>query len=234
MADVALVIDHAPVQEALAWPDKATALTIRTPDDYRGAAGLLRGIKDLRAKIQGTFKPHIERAFAAHRALVAEQRQAEAPLVDAEATIKRKLSAYDVEQERVRRQEETRLRELARQEEERRRLEEAAALEREAQATGNVALQAEAEALIEAPIEAPAVLVQTVTPKVEGLSYQERWSAEVTNLPALIAYVASRPEFSHLLEPNMPALNGLARNLKGTLSLPGVVAKAERTVASRR
>jgi outer membrane protein assembly factor BamA len=73
---------------------------------------------------------------------------------------------------------------------------------------GNVdlALQAEAEALIEAPIEAPAVLVQTVTPKVEGLSYQERWSAEVTNLPALIAYVASRPEFSHLLEPNMPAM----------------------------
>src|SRR3990167_2842448 len=126
--------------------------------------------------------------------------RAEAPLIDAETILKAKLVSYDEEQERIRRQEEARLRNLARQEEERRHLEQAAAMEREAAATGDTQLQAEAEALLDTPIETPVVSVEKATPKVAGLSYSERWSAVVTDKTKLVAYVAANPQYLNLVD----------------------------------
>jgi len=233
-ADPSVTIDPKPAREALAWPSRAAALVIATHEQYSRAGEFLRAIKGLRNTIAETFRPHISRAHEAHRALVAEQKKAEAPLIDAETILKAKLVSYDEEQERIRRQEEARLRNLARQEEERRHLEQAAAMEREAAATGDTQLQAEAEALLDTPIETPVVSVEKATPKVAGLSYSERWSAVVTDKTKLVAYVAANPQYLNLVDANMPALNGLARSLKQAMAVPGVQATSTRTVASGR
>ena len=253
MLETAAVIDPAPAQEALTWPERATSLAITTPDTYVAAGEMLKGIKALRAKIAETFEPHIKRAFEAHRALVAERRAAEDPLTSAEGVIKGKLVAYDTEQERLRRIEEARVREEARRQEEIRRLEEAAELERQSRERAAQAallvddeierqiaqqeaaeLQTQAEATIAEPVEAPVVFVPKATPKVAGIVYRETWSAQVVDLMALVRHVAAHPEHANLLTPNTTALNGLARSLRQSMAIPGVKAVATRQVASGR
>lgn len=211
-------------EEALSWPARASGLIVRDGPSYEQAGGLLKGIKALRQKIADVFNPHIQRAHDAHKALLKEKQDAEAPLAEAESILKRGLVAYDQEQERIRVEEERRRQEEARKAEEDRRIAEAAALEREAQATGNAELLQEARELVEAPIVAPAVIVEKSTPKVSGIVHRDNWSARVTNLVALIKFVAAHPEHQNLLTPNSAALNQLARAMKSNLKIDGVQA----------
>jgi hypothetical protein len=226
------VIDPAPAAEALTWPDKAASLAVNDAPTYTIAGEFLKGIKALRARIADTFDPHITRAFQAHKALVKEKADAEAPLQVAERAIKDKLVAFDKEQERLRLAEQRRLEEAARQAEETRRLAEASAMEAEALANGDMALQAEAEALIAAPVETPVVFIEKATPKVAGLAYRLTYSAEVVNLAALVGYVAAHPESANLLLPNTVALNQMARAMKTALRLPGVKVIEKRDIAA--
>lgn len=225
---LALVVDSgAVVERALTFPDQARALRIADAISYAQACEFLKGIKTLRTEIAETFQPHITRAHESHKALIKEKADAEAPLAEAERITKAALVTYDQQQEQARRAEETRVRaELKRQEEER-RLSEAVALE----AAGETE---DADALLAEPIPVPVVAVQPTTPKVSGISYRETWGAEVVDLAALVAFVATRPEFAGLLTPNMPALNAQARSLKGALQIPGVKAICTRDVAAGR
>lgn len=213
--------------EALTWPEKATALTVTDAPTYTMAGELLLGIKDLRKRIVETFSPHVKRAFEAHRALVAEQKQAEAPLMDAERIIKDRLRAYDDEQERIRREEARRLELLAKQQDEERRLAEAVQAAEMGDTITADAIMAEAPAPI-------VVQVEKATPKVAGISYRETWAAEVTDLVALARHVAQHPEHINLITANTTALNGLARSLKAAMAIPGVRAVATRDVAAGR
>lgn len=210
------------VAEALTWPEQATELRVVDVATYEHAAGMLLGIKDLRKRIAETFDSHIDRAHKAHKALVAEKQNAEAPLKDAETIIKRSLGAYDAEQERIRHEAERLAQIQARKDAETRAIAEAAALEREAHATGDADMLAEAHEIIAAPIVVPTVSIPKATPKVAGIAYSETWSAEVTDLHALVCYVAQHPQYLPLLSANMPTLNGQARSLKAHLRIPGV------------
>lgn len=225
---LALVVDSgAVVEKALAYPQQARALTITDASSYQAACDFLKGIKALRTEIADTFEPHIKRAHEAHKALLKEKNDAEAPLAEAERIAKAALVVYDQAQERLRREEQARLQAELRRQEEERRLAEAVALE----AAGE---QAEAEELIAAPVDVPIVAVAPATPKVSGITYRETWSAEVTDLGALVAYVAKYPQFAGLLSANMPALNAQARSLKGQMQIPGVKAVCTRDVAAGR
>lgn len=225
---LSLVVDSgAVVEQAMTYPDKARALRIADAATYQAACEFLKGLKALRAEIAETFQPHITRAHEAHKALLKEKADAEAPLAEAERIAKAALVVYDQEQERIRRAEALRLQDEARRQEEDRRLAEAVALEAEGEA-------AEADALIEAPFDVPVIAVAPTTPKVAGISYRETWSADVVDLGALVAYVARHPQFAALLSANMPALNAQARSLKGQLQIPGVKAVCTRDVAAGR
>lgn len=225
---LALVVDGSVVAEkALAFPDRARALRIADAASYAGACEFLKGIKALRAEIADTFEPHIKRAHESHRALLKEKADAEAPLAEAERIAKSALVTYEGEQARVQRAEAARLQAELRRQEEDRRLAEAVELE----AAGD---SAEAEALIAAPVDVPVVAVAPTTPKVAGIAYRETWGAEVENLAALVKYVAANPQFAGFLTPNMPALNGQARSLKGQMQIPGVKAVCTRDVAAGR
>ena len=209
-------------EEALSWPERANAVRIVDNASYVNATELLKGIKALRRRIGEVFDPHVTRAHEAHKALVREKKDAEAPLTEAEGLIKRALVQYTDKQERQRREDEQRLRDEARRREEQRRLEEAAALEQQAVESGNVALGREAEALLEAPVHTPAVQVAPTTPKVSGISYRETYRAQLVNLMALVTHVATHPEHANLLTLNQPAANQLARSLKTNLRVPGL------------
>lgn len=218
--------------EALTWPDRARATAIVDATTYVAAAELLKGIKALRVRIGETFDPHISRAFQSHRALCKEKSDAEAPLTEAEAILKRAIVGFDNEQERLRRLEEARVREEARVAEERRQLEEAAAMELEAHRTEDPALMSEAAELMERPVAAPAVIVPKTTPKVAGISFREVWSARVVNPKALIAFVAAHPECVNYLTPNLTALNAAVRAQREGFKVPGVEAVCQKTAAA--
>ncbi len=214
-------------QRALTMPEQARALRIADAVTYQHACDFLKAIKALRAEITDTFDDHIRRAFEAHRALCAEKREAEAPLTEAERIVKAALVVWDDEQERIRKAEQARLEAEARQQEEARRLE-------EAQLLADCGEAAMADALLDEPIQTPAIAIAPTTPKVSGIAYRETWSAEVVDLVALIKYCAANPAFAALLLPAMPALNAQARSLKGQLRIPGVRAKCTRDVAAGR
>jgi hypothetical protein len=224
-----LVVDNGAriTERALTMPEQARAIAIVDAPSYERACEFLKAIKAFRQEIADTFDPHIKRAFDAHRALCAEKRDAEAPLADAERIVKNGLVAWDRVQAQQRDAERRRLEEQARRAEEDRRLAEAAALA----AAGATEM---ADALLEEPIEVPAVAVAPTTPKVNGIAYRETWSAKVTDLHALVKFVAANPSHLGLLQANMPALNAQARSLKGQLRIPGVKANCTRDVAAGR
>lgn len=230
-------LDRTVTQEALTWPERARAAAVTDDASYQAATELLKAIKQLRHKIAETFDPHIKRAFDAHRALCEEKRQAEAPLTDAERLLKNELVQYDDARERLRREEQRRLEEAAKREAEADAIARAAALETEGRAYGDDTLVAEANQIIEEQLQAPPppiAAVARMTPKVAGIVHRSTWNARVTDLHALVKFVAANPSHLGLLQANLPALNAQARSLKSAMRLPGVQAIETRDVAAGR
>jgi hypothetical protein len=227
--------------DALTWAAKARGLTIIDRDTCLHASQLLRSVKTLRLQVQQWFAPHIEAAMetkrkaeAARKALADERDKMEAPLVDAETVLKRSLLAYEGEQERLRLAEQARLQAEAQRQAEALTLAAAAAMESEALATGNADLLHEAESILEQPIEAPAVTVEKMVPKVQGISYRDNWKAHPDiDLKALAGAVASGQAPSAFLTPNMTAINQYAKATHGAHDMPGIRWFNDRQVAAR-
>lgn len=75
--------------------------------------------------------------------------------------------------------------------------------------------------------KAAAIAARPITPAIEGLSFTERWHAEVTDFSALLTAVLDGKVSQEALLPNMVFLNGEARQRKGECSIPGVKAVSE-------
>lgn len=207
------------------WAAEASAMTVRTPDAYRRAADLLLAVKDLRKQLNEAYDDNIADAHRAHKNLVAKKASFEAPLVAAERTLKARMLDYQQEQERVRREQERKLREEARKIEEEARIKEATRLEAEGR-------QKEAERLIDAPIFTPPVTVAPPTPKVQGVSYRETWSAEVVNMRALCRAVADGSVPTEYVTANMTALNARARADKAGFAVAGCRSIVNKQIAA--
>ena len=98
----------------------AGQLMVDSPDTLTLAKGMVGQIKQLKEKIEGTFGPIIEKAFAAHKEAVAQKKRYLVPLDTAEGIIKGKMGGYLDELERQWRAEEARLTELAAKDREKR------------------------------------------------------------------------------------------------------------------
>lgn len=209
------------------WRDLAEHTEIIDHPSYEMAAEHLQAIKALQAEADQTFDPIVQKAYAAHREALSQKKRITDPLNQAESILKRNMGVYAQEQARLRMEEERRLREEA----ERQAAEER---EREIEAAETAGASIEEVAVIaEAPlVRRPVVVAQA--PRVQGVSSREIWKAEVTNVQALIKYVATRPELANLLAPNMPAINALARSLRSAMNVPGVRVWPESNIAARR
>lgn len=235
-----------PSKEALetdsrSWAAKARGLQVVDRESCEHASLLLRSIKTLRAQVQAWFAPHIEAAMetkrkaeAARKALADERDRMEAPLVDAEGVLKRTLLAYEAKEEQARLAEERALQAEAQRRAEEATLAAAAEMEREATATGNVAMLAEAQDILEQPIEAPVVSLQRQVAKVQGVTYRDNWKAHPeVNVRVLAAAVAAGTVPVTFLLVNMTAINQFARSTQGTQPVPGVKFFNDRQVAAR-
>lgn len=74
---------------------------------------------------------------------------------------------------------------------------------------------------------AAAIAAKPFVPEVQGLSFTERWHAEVTSLLDLVKAVASGKAPIEALSPDYVWLNIQARSFKEKLSIPGVKAVSE-------
>ena len=211
---------------ALSWPEKARALVVTDAETFAQAGELLTGIKGLRKEIADSCDPVIRKAHEAHQAACAQKKKLEAPLVQAEAAIKRSIGTWHAEEDRRRREEQRRLAEIARKAEEDARVEEAAALE----AAGEPELARhviEAPPIVAAPILPPA-------PKADGVSVRTLYRAQVVDLRALCKAVAEGTAPVALVVANEKALNQMAVALREGFHVPGCRVVTETSVAAGR
>lgn len=209
------------------WPERARLLVVDTDASFVEAGELLTAIKALRKEVDDAFDPIVAAAHKAHKIACEQKKRAEAPLLEAERILKGSLAAYHAEQQRKAREEQLRLEAEARARDEERRIAEAAALEAQGRPEEAERVLDEEPVLVDAPVVAPP------TPKVEGVSIREKWTAEVVDKAALIAAVAQNPTLQPLLVPDMQALSRMAGALKGELRIPGVRVRREQVVAAR-
>ncbi len=231
-AEPALKLVNPEVQEvttlALSVPDQAKAIAvIKTPGDYIKAGEILITIKEIRKKIEATFKPIKQKMDAAKKEVLDQEKTADAPLKEAEDYIKPLIRAYDDEQERIRREEERRLQEEARKREEEERLAAALAAEEEGDKEA-------AQAIIEEEVYVPPVVIPKATPQVQGVSFRENWKHQVIDLMALVKAVAAGQVPINALNANDVFLGQQARSLKGAMKYPGVKVYSEKVVAAGR
>lgn len=203
---------------ALSVPEQAKEIVIKTVDDYARAGEIMMTIKAIRKKITETFKPIKQKMDAAKQEVLDQERAADAPLKEAEQLLSPQIIAWNREQERLRQEEENRLREEARKQEEERRLQEAILAEQSGQ-------KEEAEAIMETPVQVAPVVVPKSVPKVAGMSIRENWKFKITN---------ERLIPREYLKVDEVKIGQVVRALKSATNIPGVEVYNEGTVSGRQ
>lgn len=257
-AALSLVTSDEVMKEVISIEDQAKALKIVSRETYIKAGELWKAIKAIRAKVAETFDGNIKKAHELHKSLVAEKKRHDGPLDEAERMVKRGMSDFDLEQERIRREEQARLEAIARAEEEARRKAEAERIEAErkaeeerlmaaaqaAEAAGDKqtadalaeaaievteAAKEEVAAVVSEPVTVAPVVLPKATPKLQGGPvYREVWSAECVDVVVLCRAVSEGKASRECVLPNMPALNKMATALKNTMNIPGIRAVSRR------
>lgn len=202
--------------KALSIVDQAKAVVVRDPETYTAAGILWKQIKDMMKEVADTFDPIIEAAHKSHKKALEQKAKFYAPLETAYKSVKKLMSDYDMEQERIRQAEQRRLEEIARKEEEERRLMEAIAAEEELRARGATKEEAsqEAAAIMEEPVSVAPVVIPKSTPKLAGGPiYRTVYDFEIIN-----ADIIPR----QYMQPNLVAIGGVVRSLKEQANIPGV------------
>lgn len=187
-------------ETALTLPDRARELVVDSHEAFTAAGAFLVEIRARRVAIAEAFKPSITAAHEAHKKILALCKQADQPAEQAEREIKAKLSAYQLEQDRLRREAEERARRErerqeaeARAEHERQQREAREAAERRQLAEAEAAMDggdlARAEQLLETPVATPLVappapivpepVAAPEAPKAAGVSIRTRWAYRI-------------------------------------------------------
>lgn len=223
MSDEIQVIE----KEALSWPERAAALTITDQQSFNQAASTLQVIAGLQKRIKEHHEPIKTAAHAAHKAAVSAEKRLLDPLDQASQIVRRAISAWTVEQERVRLAQERRLAELARKQEEESRLQAAI----EAEEDGHAEAVAE---ILDAVQPVPMPIAAPTYEKAAGVSTSIRWGARVVNLVELCRAIGAGLVPETAVEPKMSVLNTMAKVHQARLSIPGVVAVPETVVTARQ
>ena len=204
---------------------EAEAIQIVDQPTYDLACDIARRAVDARKLIKARLEPGKSAARSAWREWVDLENEMLSLVTGAEGIAKKKIGAWNDEQERLRREEEARLQEIARKEEEEARLQEAVAVESDGGS------EEEVEAIMQEPPAPVAVIAPPTFKKSQGVSSRANWKGEVTHLPTLIQYVAKNPQFSNLLKVDTTALNALVRSQKELFKMPGAKAVKVTNVA---
>lgn len=218
--------------DTTAIEQKSAELTAKievvTQDDYLKAAALRFGAKELIAEIDATWDPLIAESDSHTKSLRSTKRGFREPLEQAIHRIDVAMQIFELEQKRLAALAEAQIADdvVAAAKEER---------AAEVNKLARLGYVQESIQLDQKPIETPLVpIVPVKVPKVEGLSTRTLWSAEVTDLMALVKAVAAGKVPIEALQPNMTVLNTLAVAARSTLAIPGVKAVSRSIKAQRK
>lgn len=218
---------EASVNDAL---DTARSYKVDSPMMYEAARADLIDIKEIQRYVDETEKAAKAPYQKAINAIRANFEKPKEFIALAVKTLTHSISAWEREQERKRIAAAKEAADAA--EAERKRLQaQAEAAERVGNAEAADAMRA-ASTMVQVVPEPVAVAKRPS----DGLQKRVTWSAEVFDLQALVKAVATGEQPITLLEPNMTALNGMARSLREALAraVPGVRAVDKTGYAARR
>jgi hypothetical protein len=184
-------------------------------DSMRMADNIIKDINSRLKAIDDKLDPKKKIAYQAYKEWLSLIDELKAPLEEAKKYLQSEGKRYLTEQEKIRQAEENRLREIARKAEEERRIAEALQAEQE----GNTE---EADAIIQEEIYVPTPVVEKMVPKVDNRLFQKRWKGRGVNLQQAIKFINDNPSFNNLLMFNDPAINAMARSMKGRSPVPGI------------
>ncbi len=245
----------APAIDALIEESKSVmvaAVVVTTEAQYTTVSEGLKKKVSIRDRMFALLDPVRAALWNALELQRATQKKILGPMDESIQADKDALVKYREEQQRLAREEQRRLNEIAAQEAEaeRQRVSEQLTLAaaQEAHDRGDTAQVDElfANPIQAAPTPVYAPQVQVAVPRVSGQSTRQTWSAEVTNFEDLILDVAKGIEAQRAtgnrgghapvtaLEANMTTLNQLAKASKLTLQIPGVVAKPKSSMSVGR
>lgn len=199
---------------------EAKSFTIKSEEENNKAFVFLVGVKKLINKVHDAFDPVVEAAHNSHKIAVAQRKEQLEPLEQAEKIVKQLGVNYLAEQQRIKEEAERKARAEAEAAERKRKAE----LEEQAkrhEANGNIAKAEERREMAEQVFIAPRPVVASVI-KAEGQSLKEVWSAEVTDLAALVKAVAEGRAPITLVMADQVALNKQAKATKNAFPIPGV------------
>lgn len=232
--------------------DLALAYVVDSDAAAESAAAELGTLKTLHKHITDDQEAHSKRFHGLHKKSLDIYRPHLTKLGAAESKFKGQLVNWQ-EVQRRRAAEEARLaREAAEAEAKRlreeaearmREAEEAARLQRTAEDAGDTDLAdalAEQAAQLEELAQERKVEAETIPtpqpkplPKLNGITSRETWSAEVTDLMALVRAVAAGTVPLRAIQADMTFLRQQAVSMKSDLNYPGVKAVSTPTVAGR-
>ena len=186
----------------------AKILRVTDADTYTAAAVVVKRLKGAEKRIKEWFDPLVDAAHRPWKMLTARRKAALDALAPELTRLGREMVAYDQAQDRLRRLEEERLAEQARKDQEAEALRQAEQLERQGHT-------AQAAAVVEAAIlaPAPAVVLESTTPKVQGIAFVDDWTFEVVNVGLL--------ERKYLI-PNLVKIGQIVKAEKGQTRIMGV------------
>lgn len=206
-------------QQAMTWPEKARAIAVRDQESYNRAAGLLISIAGLEKEIIDHHKEPKQKAFEAHKAIVAAEKRLLEPLAEAKGIIKRAIGAFEQEQERIRQEAERKAREEAA------RLEEEARLKLAVQAEEMGAPAETVQEIIDTPMPMAVPAAPRTFQRAAGVSTRRIWKWEIVNEKEI-------PR--EYLMIDQVKINGIVRAMGGSTKIPGIRVYEETGISVRR
>jgi hypothetical protein len=201
---------------------ESLAIEIKNQQQYISASEFLKKVKG-KIKDLDTLRKQITKPIDSAKQNVMDLfRSPLTKLKEAETSVKRLMITYSEEQEKKQREIQAKLRreadEKARKERER--------LEARAKKAEETGKEEKAEALREQAEEVVAeeAVVVAAPEKPKGVSYRDKYTAEVVNIKEL-------PR--EYMIANQPALDKIAQATKGTIAITGVKFHKEKVMSSR-
>ncbi len=217
MNDLALP-DDGQLQKEQKWLlDLCATMEVIDPSSYETAGNFIKKLGDRIRSVEQFFKPMKQSLDVHKRTLLDRERGVLEPLQRAKTHCGLLMVTWESEETRKRVEAEREARDIA-----------AIA---EAEHHERMGDQPAAEAALDGR-GSVGVSVPSQTPKVAGVTMRETWSAEVTDLMALVKGVASGQVPLACVQANTVGLNAQARALKDTMHYPGVRAIKKQTVAA--
>lgn len=209
----------------------AEVRAITSHEELEGANAMIQDIKAMQKQINDFFDPHVKRAHEAHKALTMDRQKFLGPLIHAEGQLKTVANRFILMERQKAEEERQRLEAEARAVEEQRRKVEAERMRKEAEklrkageAEASKALQAEAKAVVAAPIHV-VVDAPAAPPLPKGMTPTVRWGFKVVDI--------TRVPLEYLIV-NEEMVARIASAMKERMSIPGLEAVKIEGIASRK